>query len=91
MTQGGCAFVWHALWPERKGEKGVGWIERFKRRHGTALKTVSGDAAAVDHTVIKAWKQHDLPSLLNEYGEDDIFNADETGIFYKCLPDSRLP
>ena len=68
----------------------VGWIERFKRRHGIALKTVSGEAAAVDHTVTNAWKQHDLPSLLNEYGEDDIFNADETGIFYKCLPDKSL-
>ncbi|KAK3759236.1 hypothetical protein RRG08_054955 [Elysia crispata] len=68
----------------------VGWIERFKRRHGIALKTVSGESAAVDHTVTNAWKQHDLPSLLNEYGEDDIFNADETGIFYKCLPDKSL-
>ena len=67
----------------------VGWIERFKRRHGIALKTVSGEAAAVDHTVTNALKQHDLPSLLNEYGED-IFNADETGIFYKCLPDKSL-
>ena len=54
------------------------------------LSTVSGEAAAVDHTVTNAWKQHDLPSLLNEYGEDDIFNADETGIFYKCLPDKSL-
>ncbi|GFN75254.1 tigger transposable element-derived protein 4 [Plakobranchus ocellatus] len=26
----------------------VGWIERFKRRHGIALRTVSGEGAAVD-------------------------------------------
>ncbi|GFO41360.1 tigger transposable element-derived protein [Plakobranchus ocellatus] len=68
----------------------VEWIERFKRRHGIALRTVSGEVAAVDCTVTNAWKEHDLPSLLKEYREEDIFNPDETGSFYKCLPDKTL-
>ena len=66
------------------------WIERFKHRHANALKTISGKAAAVDHTVTNAWKQQDLLSLLDEYGEDDIFNADQTGIFDKNLPNKSL-
>ncbi|GFN88432.1 tigger transposable element-derived protein 6 [Plakobranchus ocellatus] len=41
----------------------VEWIERFKHRHGIALRTASGEAAAVDCTVTNAWKEHDLPSL----------------------------
>ena len=31
-----------------------------------------------------------MPSFLNDYAEDDIFNADKTCIFYKCLPDKSL-
>ena len=68
----------------------VGWIERWKRQHGIALRTVSGEAAVVDHSVVNLWKKQDLPSLLIDYAEDEIFNADKTGIFYKCLPDKSL-
>ncbi|GBO31506.1 Tigger transposable element-derived protein 4 [Araneus ventricosus] len=28
-----------------------------------------------------------LPGLLQEYSPDNIFNADETGLFFKALPD----
>ena len=27
-----------------------------------------------------------LPTLLARYTSDDIYNADERGLFYKCLP-----
>ena len=39
------------------------------------------EAAAVDHTVVNSWKEQDLPSLLNDYAEDDIYSADEIDIF----------
>ncbi|GFO19323.1 tigger transposable element-derived protein 6 [Plakobranchus ocellatus] len=61
----------------------VGWIERFKRQHGIALWTV-------DCTVTNALKDQDLPSFLKEYSEKDIFNANKTSSFYKCLPDKTL-
>lgn len=28
--------------------------------------------------------------MLDGYNPDDIFNADETSLFYKCLPDKKL-
>lgn len=31
-----------------------------------------------------------MPALLAPYEEKDIFNADETGLFFKCLPDKTL-
>ena len=68
----------------------VGWIERWKRRHDIARRTVSGEAAVVDHTVVNSWKEQDLPSLLFDYAEDDIFNEDKTSILYECLPDKWL-
>ena len=31
-----------------------------------------------------------LQTILSDYGPKDIFNADETGLFYKCLPNKSL-
>ena len=32
------------------------------------------------------WRNQKLPSILSKYSPDDIYNADETGLFYQCLP-----
>ena len=32
------------------------------------------------------WLSDTLPSLLDEYDEENIFNVDETALFYKALP-----
>lgn len=31
-----------------------------------------------------------LPNLLKNYSAQDIFNADETDLFYCCIPDKTL-
>lgn len=36
------------------------------------------------------WKRDFLPHLLEGYQARDVFNADETGLFFKCLPDNTL-
>ncbi|GFO18147.1 tigger transposable element-derived protein 6 [Plakobranchus ocellatus] len=65
----------------------VGWIEQFKGRHGIAHRSVSGEAAAVDQTIVNDWRQSDLPRVLQEYWykEEDIFNADEIFFTSACL------
>ena len=50
---------------------------------------MSGDSGGVDQEVVKTWKQR-LDSLINEYSFDDIFNCDETGLFYEALPTKSL-
>lgn len=67
-----------------------GWISRFKERHGLSFKTVSGEAAVVDEAVSSDWRQTRLQSLLLEYSPADVYNADEMGLFFKCLPDQTL-
>ena len=32
----------------------------------------------------------ELKTLLSEYNPNDIFNADETGLFFRLLPDKTL-
>lgn len=36
------------------------------------------------------WLENCLPKLINGYSEENIFNADETGLFVKCLPNKTL-
>ena len=34
-----------------------------------------------------SWSETTLPAILSNYKLEDIFNADEFGLFYQCLPD----
>ncbi|XP_069103139.1 tigger transposable element-derived protein 6-like [Argopecten irradians] len=69
----------------------TGWIDRFKDRHGICFKKICGEAKSVDKSsdAMVQWAD-DLHTLLLQYNHSDIFNADETGIFYRMLPDRTL-
>ncbi|UYV66728.1 CENPBD1 [Cordylochernes scorpioides] len=69
-------------------EASQGWFERFKVRanlHSIALK---GEAASADITVAERYPT-ELKTLIHEGGYDSkqVFNVDETGLFWKRLPD----
>ena len=68
----------------------TGWLDRFKSRHGIVFKNVCGESASVSTTSTDEWKESNLKKILEDYSPSDIFNADETGLFYRCLP-SRTP
>lgn len=51
---------------------------------------LTGEAAAVDAEVAGAWLTTGLPTLLERYGPDDVYNADETGVFFQMLPSKTL-
>lgn len=63
-----------------------GWLHKFKKRHVIGQQKMSGESGAVDNNVCEEWKER-LCELLTDYTPQNIFSADETGLFYKCLPD----
>jgi len=67
-----------------------GWLTRFKSRHDITFRTISGEAAAVDTDVVHQWQQDVLGPLLRRYSADDVYNADETGLFYQMLPSKSM-
>ncbi|XP_064463461.1 tigger transposable element-derived protein 4-like [Ornithodoros turicata] len=67
-----------------------GWISRFKERHGLVFKAVSGEEAAGDPSVVTNWQAMRLQTVLREYAPCDVYNADELGLFFKCLPSQTL-
>lgn len=66
-----------------------GWLEKFKKRYEIAFYKASGESASVSDNVCESWKKQ-LTTLLRDYEPHNIFNADETGLFFKCLPDRTL-
>ena len=41
--------------------------------------------------MVASWFETTLPTLLSNYKLEDIFNADEFGLFYQCLLNKTLP
>nr|XP_002735168.1 PREDICTED: tigger transposable element-derived protein 6-like [Saccoglossus kowalevskii] len=67
-----------------------GWLERFKSRHGITFKSVCGEAASVSDDMVDDWVMLTLPGLIDGYAPRDIFNADETGLFFRLMPNKTL-
>lgn len=66
-----------------------GWLTNFKRRQNIVFKKICGESASVDPNVCSAWKD-ELAAILADYDPHNVFNTDETGLFFKCLPDSTF-
>ncbi|XP_013793905.1 tigger transposable element-derived protein 4-like, partial [Limulus polyphemus] len=59
-----------------------GWLESFLKRHNIVLGTTSGESGDVDRNVVSDWKEK-LPTVCKGYRPQDIFNMDETGLFFR--------
>jgi len=66
------------------------WLENFKNRHEIKFRTEQGEAAAVDQEVVTTWQETVLREALAKYSADDVFNADETGLFWRLMPNKTL-
>ena len=91
MCQKARDFAFSLRIPDTDFNCSVGWLERFKARHGITFKKISGEANSVsgDDESVLDWQN--CPSLLiKAYSQQDIFNADKTAIFYRAMPDRTL-
>lgn len=48
-----------------------------------------GESGDVHGEIIDSWKKR-LPEILEGYAKDDVWNMDETGVFWQALPDVAL-
>ena len=68
----------------------IGWLGRWKKRMGIKFKRGHGEKNLADFEAAEQWLSTRLPELLQELQDIDIFNADETGLFYRATPDGTL-
>ena len=63
-----------------------GWLDRWKKRYNVRQMKVSGESGDVSGATVDSWKER-LPDIVHGYSADDIWNLDETGCFWRALPD----
>ena len=66
------------------------WLEKFKQRRGITFRVISGEAAAAPKEEAQHWASDALQKIMALYTPADIYNADETGLFFQCLPEKTL-
>ena len=66
-----------------------GWLQKFQKRHVISKHVAHGEADSADPVVVSQGRlqlQEDLAAC----DPQDIYNMDETGLFYRLLPNSTL-
>lgn len=71
--------------PETTFAASNGWAEKFFARHSIIFRNLCGEGASVNRNVVETWKAN-LPSECEGYAAEDIYNLDETGLFFEALP-----
>ena len=64
-------------------------IDRWKKRHNIRQVKVSGESGEVSGVTVNTWLER-IPELVSEYAIADIWNLNETGVFWTALPEQRF-
>ncbi|GBN92606.1 hypothetical protein AVEN_68519-1 [Araneus ventricosus] len=66
-----------------------GWLDRFRIRNNITCRSLCGEAADVNPSSCEGW-QESLPLVLAGYDDKDIWNVDETALFFSSLPNKMI-
>ena len=67
----------------------TGWLDAFKKQHQIKFPNLCGESADVPTSVVKNYCQS-LPDICQGYHPLDIFNVDDSGLFYHQLQTKSL-
>ena len=76
-----------AQFPEFEASRG--WLENFQNRYEISSKNITGESQSANLENVEEGRAR-CHILLAEYELDDIYNADETGLFFRLAPDQTL-
>ena len=66
-----------------------GWRSLWKPRHQIRYKQAHGEKESADIKSAEEWTSTILPGLLEER-PNEVYNADETGLYYRATTDGSL-
>ena len=69
-------------------EFSTGWLHNFKRRYNIRMRKQHGEALSISQSAVEEMKA--IRTVAGEYNEENIFNMDETGLFWRQAPTSGL-
>ena len=61
------------------------WLRSFCSRHQIKHANLHGESDEVDQNVCIVWRQTILPSIIKGYHPSDIFNCNETSVFFHAV------
>ena len=67
-----------------------GWRDCWKTRHRVMFKMVAVKAKSCTSEMTTSWDETTLPAIISNYKLEDIFNADEFGLFHQTLSSKTL-
>ncbi|XP_069170795.1 jerky protein homolog-like [Procambarus clarkii] len=72
-------------------EASEGWVARFKGRHNIVKRKIVGEKLSADESSVEPFK-HKLREYIvaNNIYSYQIYNADETGLYWRSLPEKTL-
>ena len=71
-------------------EPSNGWLLCWKQANNISFKKFHGESTSADHGSANEWVTNVLPQLFRGYDPKDVWNCDETGLFYKSMPSGSL-
>ena len=66
------------------------WLQRFRFRYAIAFKRIHGESADIDTNALQEWQHNILQPTIERYEPSQIYNLDETGLFFQLLPDRTM-
>ena len=63
-----------------------GWLDKWKKCFNVKELKICSESGDVGGATVESWKEH-LPEIVQGYEKDDIWNMDETGLFWRAIPD----
>lgn len=73
---------------EPKPQFSDGWLYRFKRRHGIQYYIYHGESASVPTSIHEDIKP--IQAICDQFKPEDIYNMDETGLYWRRMPNGSL-
>ena len=63
-----------------------GWLDLWKKRYDIRKIKICGESADVSGETVESWRER-MPEILQGYSAENIWNLDETGCFWRALPE----
>lgn len=66
-------------------EPTFGYLNGLKKRQNLVFTVKHGESESVDETIVQKWSL-DLKEKIKEYKPENVYNLDETALFWRLLP-----
>lgn len=66
-----------------------GWLEKWRTRNCISFKGVCGEAASVSEEDVSQFRER-VNLLIRDFKPENVYNADETSLFFRALPNKTL-